>query len=413
MQLINGSLLLGEMSVKYIMASLVILGTLTACGGGGSDTGNSTAGTLGGSAATNTVPTTTTTPASTSTSPSTPSAASTPLPPTTAGNDNGGATVETLQISARVNGVAVSGYPASTAQLPAINLTSGQELEISSSMPTISEVSLNGAIAAVRTNTATTYKAVLAASTDTTGTLTFSTTAGPLQTMTVPLTVRAAEFQPVVPKVGDTLIYRETATLANNSAYAFDSTTQRVTTVNPDGSWLESYLTSAGALIGTATYNSHGNRTSFLTDASSAQNCDDRGSRLTRFSPEEKLVAFPLAVGITFTSAWKTTCGTDTTQTNSQDESISARVIGYEVVTTPAGVFNALRIDEVTTVTNSTNVLLPGGGYRQTVSVWFDPVLGRRVKHSGTRTYAGTLTAAQAAVLVQTSTAELVSFAKN
>src|ERR1700712_896722 len=105
MQLINGSLLLGEMSVKYIMASLVILGTLTACGGGGSDTGNSTAGTLGGSAATNTVPTTTTTPASTSTSPSTPSAASTPLPPTTAGNDNGGATVETLQISARVNGV--------------------------------------------------------------------------------------------------------------------------------------------------------------------------------------------------------------------------------------------------------------------------------------------------------------------
>ena len=388
--------------MKFIMASLVILGALAACGGGGGDTGNGTTGTAGGAASANTVPT------STSTSPSTSSATSTPLAPTASVSDNNGATVGTLQISAKVNGVVVSGYPASTAQLPVISLTSGQELEISSSMPTVSTASLNGTVAAVRTNTATTYKAVLAANTDTTATLTFSTTAGPLQTTTVPLTVRAAQFQPVVPKVGDTVIYKEAATLANGSAYTFDSTTQRVSTVNADGSWLENYLTSAGAPIGTASYNSQGNRTGFITDPSSAQNCDNLGSKLTSFSPEEKLLAFPLAVGITFTSAWKTTCGT-----NSQDESISARVSGYEVVTTPAGVFNALRIDEVSTVTNSTNLLLPGGGYQQTVSVWFDPVLGRRIKHSGTRTYAGTLTAAQAAVLLTTSTAELVSQVKN
>jgi hypothetical protein len=101
------------------------------------------------------------------------------------------------------------------------------------------------------------------------------------------------------------------------------------------------------------------------------------------------------------------------TVVDSQDESINARVVGYESLTTAAGVFIALRIDEVTTVTNSTNAALPGGGYSQTVSVWFDPVLGGNIKFSGVRSYNGTLSTGQAASLIQSTNIELVSYVKN
>ena len=189
--------------------------------------------------------------------------------------------------------------------------------------------------------------------------------------------------------------------------------TQRVTAVNPDGTWTETYLNTSNAPIGVASYTSQGNRTSFRNDAASTQTCNSTGNKLSRYTPEEKLLAFPLTVGSTFNGAWKATCGTDTAIVDSQDESISARVVGYESVTTAAGVFNALRIDETTTVTNSTNAGFPGGGYTQTVSVWFDPVLGRNIKFSGVRKYIGTPTAAQSASLVETTNIELVSYVKN
>src|SRR5688500_10616864 len=139
------------MPVKYIMASFVILGALAACGGGGgredtvsaSETGTSSPAPLGAS---------------------TSSPAPTPAPPASTAGDNGGTAAATLQISAKVNGIVVAGYPAGSSPLPVITLTSGQELEVISSMPTVSASSLNGAVAAVRTNTSTTYKAVLAAS---------------------------------------------------------------------------------------------------------------------------------------------------------------------------------------------------------------------------------------------------------
>jgi hypothetical protein len=329
------------------------------------------------------------------------------------GGSSSGAGTQTLQVTAKVSGAVVAGYPATAASAPAITLSSGQELEITSSIPTVFGGNLNGAVAAVRANTSTTYKAVLAATNDSTATLTFTTTSVPLQTITVPVTVKAAQFQAVVPKVGDSFVYGENDILVNKSTFKFDNTTQRVVTVNADNSWVETYLTSTNAPIGSVSYTSQGNRTSFRTDASSTQNCDDQGNKVKKFAPEEKLLAFPLTVGTSFSGVWKTTCGTDATVTASQDESITATVVGYEAVTTAAGVFNALRIDEVTTVTNSTNVAFPGGGYRQTVSVWFDPVLGRNVKFSGQRTYIGTPTTAQAALLVETTNIELVSFVKN
>lgn len=320
----------------------------------------------------------------------------------------------TLSVTAKVNGVVVAGYPATAASAPAITLSSGQELEVTSSIPTVFGGNLNGAVAAVRANTTTTYKAVLAASTDTTATLTFSSTSLPLQTSTIPVAVKAAQFQAVVPKVGDSFVYTESDVFLNGGTSKFD-TTQRVAAVNPDGTWIENYLLANNTPFGTANYTKEGNRTSFVTDpaASSSLNCDIGGSKVRVFNPQEKLLAFPLTVGSTFTGSWQTTCVNGTTVTASQNESITARVVGYESVTTAANVFNALRIDETTTVTNSTNGSFPNGGYTQAVSVWFDPVLGRNVKFSGTRTYLGTPTAAQSSALVGTSVIELSSYVKN
>ena len=327
------------------------------------------------------------------------------------GSSNG--TAAQLQVTAKVNGAIVTGYPATAASAPAITLSSGQELEITSSIPSGVVLTKNGVVEALRANTSTTYRAVLAASIDTSASLLVTTASLPLQQTNIPITVKAAQFHAVVPNVGDSFVYAENDILVNKSAFKFDNRTQRVDAVNPDGTWRETYLTPTNAAIGVGTYTREGNLTSFRTDAASTQNCDDGGNKLRKFAPEEKLLAFPLTVGTSFTGVWKTTCGTDTTVTASQDESISAKVVGYESVTTAAGVFNALRIDEVTTVTNSTNAAFPGGGYRQTVSVWFDPVLGRNIKFSGQRTYAGAPTTAQAAALVETTNIELVSFIKN
>jgi hypothetical protein len=333
------------------------------------------------------------------------------------GGGNNGGTTATLSVTAKVNGVVVAGYPTTAASAPAITLNSGQELEITSSAQAAIVPTLNGAVAAERTRSATTYKAVLAATTDTNASVLFTTPTAPPQSQTIPVTIKATTFTPVKPIVGDSFVYSENDILVNKNAFSVGNVTQRVTSVNPDESWLETYSNAANTAIGVATYNPQGNRTSFRNEAASAQTCNRpigrTGDKLARYSPEEKLLAFPLAVGSTFTGEWTATCGSDTTVVDSQNESISARVVGYESVTTPAGVFNALRIDETTTVTNSTNTNLPGRGYTQTVTVWFDPVLGRNIKFSGVRKYLGTPTAEQSAQLVETTNIELVSYVKN
>jgi hypothetical protein len=99
---------------------------------------------------------------------------------------------------------------------------------------------------------------------------------------------------------------------------------------------------------------------------------------------------------------------------DSQVETISAVVKAYEQVTTAGGVFYALRIEQFTKVTDSTDArLLPAGkGYEQNVTVWFDPILGRNVKYSGVRTYPGGAPTNPTQFLSETNI-ELISTIKN
>lgn len=321
------------------------------------------------------------------------------------GNSNAG--TSNLTLTAKVNGVVVAGYPVLAASAPAITLTSGQELEITSSIPTVFGANLNGAVAAVRTNTSSSYKAVLASTNDTTATLTFTTTSLPLQSANIPVTVKATSFAPVVPKVGDSFLYSTAVVQLNGTATNLPNTRRRVDAVRADGSSSETLLSESNVELSKVELDSQGNR---IVDIATAANppCNDRtpGDRDSRFDKSEKLLDFPLTVGKKFTSSWIATCGTLDRET----QTIDAEVIGYESVTTAAGVFNALRIRETTTVSNSTNSAYQGAGYTQQVDVWFDPVLGRNIRFSGVRTY-GSPNVAK--TLVQRTTIDLVSFVKN
>lgn len=327
------------------------------------------------------------------------------------GGGGGGGTgngAQTLTVTAKVDGVVAAGYPATAASAPAITLSSGQELEVTSSMATVFGGNLNGAVAAVRANTSTSYRAVLAATNDTTATLTFTTTSVPLQTTTVPVTVKAASFAPVVPKVGDSFLYSESVVQLNGTATNLPNTRRRVDLVRADGSWAETYLNEANAELAKVELTKDGNRTSSIATASNPQTCNDRTppDRDSRFVGQEKLLEFPLFVGKKFIGKWEATCGTVDRET----QEITAEVIGYESITTPAGVFNALRIRETTAISNSTNSAFLGAGYSQQVDVWFDPVLGRNIRFSGVRTYGSPNVAT---TLVQKTTIDLVSYVKN
>ena len=99
------------------------------------------------------------------------------------GGGGGTSAPAALSITAKVNGVVVAGYPTTAASAPTITLTSGQELEITSSAQAAIVPTLNSVVAAERTRSATTYKAVLAATADANASVLFTTpTAPPLST---------------------------------------------------------------------------------------------------------------------------------------------------------------------------------------------------------------------------------------
>lgn len=328
--------------MKKIIAIYALTATLGACGGGGAGDG--------------------------ATSP----AAST-----------GTSTASQLVLIAKVDGVVAPGYPAIGGMMPTVALNSGQELEITPSASASVAANLNGAVAAIKSSTTTTYRAVLAASSNTNATLTFTPTSGSVSASSVPVSVRVAQFQSVLPRVGDSFVYSEKGEQLDGTPVDFANTTHRVNMVSADGSWQEVYLSPTNLLLSTLNLTKYGNRITMLAATSNPQGCNARGDKDGEFSPEEKLLDFPLFVNKTYSGTWLTTCGT----TDSQAESMSAKVVGYEVITTSAGVFNALRIDQTTIVTNSTNTAYLGKGYTQKVSLWFDPVLGRMVKTIGQRTY--------------------------
>jgi hypothetical protein len=200
---------------------------------------------------------------------------------------------------------------------------------------------------------------------------------------TVTLTIRGnnPNFDAVRPTKDDAFTYAENDTRLDGVAVPFPNSKHVVTSVDSaTGAWNESFFDPSNVVTSNVNFNAQGNRVGYQATAADPGGCKD-----ARFEPEEKLLTFPLAVGLTYSGSWTTRC----LPNDSQVETLTAEVKAYEQVTTAGGVFNALRIEQFTRVTNSTDIRLPGKGYEQNVTVWFDPILGRNVKYSGVRTYPG------------------------
>jgi hypothetical protein len=351
------------MKLKYIPIAF-LSATLVACGGGGGGGG-------GGS--------------------------SVPPPATTA-----------FAITAKVNGVAVPGFSVSAGEGKVLGMLTGEEVELTASTPyTIVRRDFGKATADVRNETTTNFRTAFNTVENTTATLVFGINNDPGKVASVTFTIRGTSpnFSAVTPKVGDAYTYAENDKRLDGVAVAFPDIRRVVTSLNAaNGGWNEDYIDTQKNLVLTrVNLNAQGNRTAYQ-----ATENDPTGCKQATYAPEEQLLVFPLQVNTPYQASWIARCA----PSDSQNETLTASVLAYEKVTTRAGVFNALRINQVTKVTNSTNRGLPNGSYEQNVTVWFDPILGRNVKYSGVRTYPGGEPADKTSFL-STTDIELINVVRN
>ena len=295
------------------------------------------------------------------------------------GGSSSTSTTAAYQITAPINGLDVPDFVVKPGESKVLGIATGQDVEIIANAPSTLLTSDNGATSAeVLTNTSTNYRARFTTTQHTIAKRVFAQSANPLNTAGITITVNSSDnaFGAVIPKVGDRFTYAETdKTLAGNTV-VFPLSTHVVTALTATG-WNEDFVNPGPTVMSTVNFNSRGNRLGYQATAN-----DPSGCKNAVFSPDEKLLEFPLFQGKTYGSSWMVSCASD-----SQLETFSATVGGYEQVTTAGGVFKALRIETKTVVSNSTDTRLPGRGYEQSVTVWFDPILGRNVKYSGQRIY--------------------------
>lgn len=322
------------------------------------------------------------------------------------GNNNGPDTSVAYQLTARINGQDVPNFVVKPGESKVLGITTGQDVEIIANAPSTLAPPDNGAASAeVLTNTSTNYRARFTTTQHTIAKRVFTHSTNPLNTAGVVITVSSSDstFDAVTPKVGDRFTYSETDKTVAGTTVPFPLSTHVVTALTATG-WNEDFVNPGPTVMSTVNFNSNGNRVGYQATAN-----DPNGCRNAVFNPEEKLLEFPLFQGKTYGSNWTTTCAPD-----SQLETFSATVGPYEQVTTAGGVFKAFRIDTNTVVSNSTDERLPGRGYQQKVTVWFDPILGRNVKYSGQRTYPLGAPASNVAQFFLTDTnIDLVNVVKN
>lgn len=322
------------------------------------------------------------------------------------GGSSGTDTTVAYQLTARINGQDVPNFVVKPGESKVLGITTGQDVEIISSAPSTVLNTDNGAASAeVLTNTSTNYRARFTTSQHTIAKRVFAQTSNPTNTAGITVTVSSgsANYGAVIPKVGDRFTYAETDKTLAGTTVPFPLSTHIVTSVSATG-WNEDFVNPGPLTMSTVNFNNNGNRVGYQATSN-----DPNGCKNAQFTPEEKLLEFPLFQGKTYGSSWTTSCSPD-----SQLETFNATVGAYEQVTTAGGVFRAFRIDTFTRVSNSTDARLPGRGYEQRVTVWFDPILGRNVKYSGQRTYPLGAPATNVAQFFLTDTnIDLVNVVKN
>lgn len=322
------------------------------------------------------------------------------------GGGGGGNTAVAYQLTARINGEPVPNFVVNPGESKVLGITTGQDVEIIANAPSTLLPADNGAASAeVLTSTSTNYRARFTTTQHTIAKRVFTQSTNPLNTAGVVITVSSSDttFDAVIPKVGDRFTYSETDKTVAGATVPFPLSTHVVTELTAKG-WNENFVNPDSKVMSVVNFNSNGNRIGYQATANDPNGCKDAA-----FTPEEKLLEFKMFQGKTYSGQWTTTCAADR-----QTENLTAIVGPYEQVATEGGVFRAFRIDTNTVVSNSTDARLPGRGYEQKVTVWFDPILGRNVKYRGVRTYPlGAPANADAQNFLTDTSIDLVNVVKN
>jgi hypothetical protein len=300
------------------------------------------------------------------------------------GGSNAPTGATTLQLTAKINGQSVP-FTIKAGESKVLGVLTGQEVELDASEPAILVTKSFGAAQPAETaNSPTQYKVKLTSTNPTIGKLAFNTaSSAALATVTLAIQGSSTSFNAVTPVVGDSFTYSEVdKQLGSTQDFAQPLSTHVVTALNTNG-WTEVYKDPSGATYQTVQLNGNGNRVSYVAPTADPTT----GCTNVTFVSEEKLLAFPLTPSSQYNGQWQTICGSVTNPTNSQTETFTAQAKGLVQIATPGGYFNAMQIDTTTVVTNSTQTTLPGRTYQQTVTEYFDPVLGRNVRYTGKRTY--------------------------
>ena len=315
-------------------------------------------------------------------------------------------------LSAKLNGTPVANFSVNAGEGKVLGMLTGEEVELTASAPyTLIKRSFGKASADVRNETNTTFRASFNTVESTTASLVFAMNSDPTKVATVTLTIRgtSSSFNAVTPTVGDAFTYAENDKALDGKPVPFPDITRVVTSLNAGGAgWNEDYIDRQKNVVLTkVNLSAQGNRLAYQATENDPAGCKDARYEQPSGAGEQLLI-FPLQVGTPYQANWIARC----LPTDSQNETLTASVDAYEKVTTRGGVFNALRINQVTKVTNSTNAGLPNRSYQQNVTVWFDPILGRNVKYTGVRTYPGGEPVDKAAFLSETNI-ELINTVKN
>jgi hypothetical protein len=342
-----------KLNLHHILGAICAAIALAACGGGGSDAAP---------AAQTTTPNATVPP----TTVVTPPVVVAPVAPITF------TLVGTLDsISIASASALVPGQTAS------VSMKSGQEIHLVSNISMNWSSSLNGAVLVATSNTANVWRNVLSSPPGSTVTLVASAVADSSKAVTLTIAVAAQEFTRPAAKVGDFVVVGGTETLVNGTVQNMLSTAT-VATVASDNSYIRVSDNRNGATATTITRR----RTPDHKEAS----IQTGTNAACTYFPAYSLYTYPLSVGKTYSSTTAYNCGGTAAGAYNETRTVVGKVLAYEAVTTPAGVFNALKIDLVETITNVSSGI-PGGTYKNTRTCWVDAGSVREIKCDYTYTY--------------------------
>jgi hypothetical protein len=277
---------------------------------------------------------------------------------------------------------------------------SGDELEISSSAPVTWNASLNGVSSSVKSITPLVWNSVLRHLTSTTVTITATAVADPAKSASVTLDFYG---RPPFAKLGDSYTYAITSTL-NDGSITDRVISLTVSDVTPDNNnFVFDEYNGTNQLTERSVHDIYGNTLSALSNVP--------GSVLCTYAPAETLLTYPMRLGQTYNATWTNTCGSGS-RGYFENGALTGTPLRYELVTIPAGTFNALKVQRTQMITDSTDPNLaasPTKGFRIDETCWVDVNTGRNVKCMQTRTWSN----AVPANYLTSRTVVLTSFTKH